>query len=384
MKSLLWKWVRRLVLGLAALAVALVVFFTVVPQGRAGFHTALFVFQVLDLGFKPQPWLTKEPVREEVSYPQANGLGLADIYRIPDGKPRAAVLIFLGANAAGRDDKDVLNLGNSLARAGFVTMFHWSPTMALKHNIDPGEIENLVWAFQYLKAQEFVDPGKMGMGGFCIGASFALVAAADPRINDEVVFLNAFGPYFDASYLLLQVASRSRLYAGQSEPWAPDQLTLRVLANELIETIEDPRGKQVLSRLFLEGQEVPDAVLKDLSLEAQGIRQLMEGTTLERAEEIYQTLPAEFRVSMDDISPSAHVAGLKARLMIMHDRNDQLVPAAESRRLAEALEDRGDFRYTEVLAFDHVRPDSGGSLWQLAKEGAKLYRHMYGIVREAV
>jgi len=59
------------------------------------------------------------------------------------------------------------------------------------------------------------------------------------------------------------------------------------------------------------------------------------------------------------------------------------VPAAESRRLADALELRGDFRYTEVLAFEHVRPTSGGGLWELAKEGLKLYRHMYGFVREA-
>ena len=384
MKQLILKWGRRLFLVLLGLAAVLVVFFTVTPQGRAGFNTALFVLQVLDLGFKPQAWFTKEPVRQEVSYPQASGFGLADIYRIPDGEKRAGVLIFLGANAAGRDDKDVVNLGNSLARSGFVTMFHWSPTMALRHNIEPTEVENLVWAFQYLKSLDFVDQDRVGMGGFCVGASFALVAAADPRIRDDVVFLNAFGPYFDARYLLLQLASRSRLYQGEAEPWEPDQLTMRVFANELIESVQDSRGRQVLSRMFLEGQDVPDAELKDLPPEVQRIRRLLEGTSLEEAEEIYQMLPAEFRADMESISPSAHLDGLKARLMIMHDRDDRLVPAAESRRLAEALEERGNFRYTEVLAFEHVRPASGGGIGQLIKEAAKLYRHMYGIMREGV
>ena len=384
MKRSLVKWGRYLFLLLLGLAAVLIIFFTVTPQGRAGFRTALFVLQVLDLGFKPQAWFTKEPVRQEVSYPQATGSGLADIYRIPDGKKRAGVLIFLGANAAGRDDKDVVNLGNSLARSGFVTMFHWSPTMALRHNIEPAEIENLVWAFQYLKSRDFVDPDRVGMGGFCVGASFALVAAADPRIRDDVVFLNAFGPYFDARYLLLQLASRSRLYQGEAEPWEPDRLTMRVFANELIESVKDPRGRQALSRMFLEGQDVPDAELKDLPPEVQRIRRLLEGTSLEEAEEIYQMLPAEFRADMESISPSAHVDGLKARLMIMHDRHDRLVPAAESRRLAEALEERGNFRYTEVLAFEHVRPAGGGGIGQLIKEAAKLYRHMYGIMREGV
>ena len=383
MKQFISKWGRRFFLGLLGLSAVLAIFFTLIPQGRAGFHTALFVFQILDMGIKPQALFTKEPVRREVNYPQAAGTGLADIYRIPDEEDRAAVLLFLGANAAGRDDKDVVNLGNSLARAGFVVMFHWSPTMALRSNIDPVEIDNLVSAFQYLRAQEFVDQDRLGMGGFCIGASFALVAAADPRIRDDVAFVNAFGPYFDARDLLMQLASRSRIYQGNSEVWDPDRLTLRVFANELIETLEDPRGQQALSRLFLEGQDVPEAELSDLPQEAQRVRQLLEGTTLEEAEALYQELPAEFRATMNHISPSAHVGDLKARIMILHDRNDRLIPSAESRRLADALEERGNYRYTEVLAFEHVRPASGGGLWQLVKEGVKLYRHMYGIIREA-
>ncbi len=145
---------------------AAALFFALVPQGRAAVHAALFVLQVLEVPFKPQPWFAPPPVRREVSYPQADGAGLGDIYRLPGDGQRAAVLLFLGANAAGRDDPDVANLGNALARAGFVAMFHWSPTMALQHNLDSTEIQNLVWAFQHLRAQEFVDPERVGMGGF--------------------------------------------------------------------------------------------------------------------------------------------------------------------------------------------------------------------------
>ena len=85
---------------------------------------------------------------------------------------------------------------------------------------------------------------------------------------------------------------------------------------------------------------------------------------------------------MEQISPSTHVDNLKTTVMIMHDRNDRLVPSFESRRLELALRDRGNVRYTEVLAFDHVRP-SGGGVWDLAKEGLKLYRHMYWFIRKA-
>ena len=383
MRTVLWKWLLRLLLSLVLLSSLLSLFLTFTPQGRAGFHTVLFVLQVLEVPVQPQPWFTEEPVRREVTYPQAGGTGVADIYRIPDDKERAAVLLFLGANAAGRDDEDVVNLGNALARAGFVAMFHWSPTMALQYNMDASEIENLVWAFQYLREREFVDRRRVGMGGFCVGASFALVAAADARIRDDVSFINAFGPYYDARELLLQVATRSRIYQGQREPWDPDRLTLKVFANELIETLADPREREVMTRLYLERQEIPQSDLEGLSDPARRVRLLLDGTTPQKAQQVYRELPADFRESMSRISPSTYVGSLKARLMILHDRDDPLVPAAESRRLASALEQRGDLRYTELLAFEHVRPSSGSGGWELAKEGFKLSRHMYGLVREA-
>ncbi|PKB78421.1 MAG: hypothetical protein BZY88_18440 [SAR202 cluster bacterium Io17-Chloro-G9] len=383
MKNVILTWSLRLFMAAVVMLSMLSLFLTFTPQGRAGFHTVLFVLQVLELPVQPQSWFTKDPVRRTVTYPQSAGTGVADIYRIPDDQERAAVLLFLGANAAGRDDEDVVNLGNALARAGFVTMFHWSPTMALQNNIDPAEIENLVWAFQYLKERDFVDRRRVGIGGFCVGASFALVAAADGRIRDDVSFINAFGPYYDARDLLLQVASRSRYFQGQREPWEPDPLTLKVLANELIETLTNPGDRDLMHRIYVQGQNVARSELDGLSDPALRVRQLLDGTTPEEAEQLYRELPADFRENMSRISPSTYAAGLEARLMILHDRDDLLVPAAESRRLAQALEQRGDYRYTELLAFEHVRPTSGGGIWSLAKEGFKLSRHMYGILREA-
>ena len=383
MRRFLGRWARRLFVAVVVVASLLTLFFAVTPQGRTAFHTALFVLQVLDLPYKPQAQFTGQPIREEVRFSQAAGEGVADVYRIPDGKSRAAVLLSLGANAAGRDDEDVINLGNALARAGFVTMFHRSPTMTLRHNIDAREQENLVWGFEYLAGRDYVDPERVGMGGFCVGASFALVAAADPRINERVRFVNAFGPYFDAEQLMLQVASRSSVYQGQRTSWEPDQLTMRVFANELIETLEDDAEAALLTRAYVNNQPLSPAETAGLSANGMVVRALLEGTTPEEAESLFDSLPTAFRSDLAAISPANHVEGLQARLLLLHDRNDRLVPSTESRRLSDAFEERGDIRYTEVLAFEHVRPDSGAGVWRLLKEAAKLYRHMYGIIRIA-
>ena len=98
---------------------------------------------------------------------------------------------------------------------------------------------------------------------------------------------------------------------------------------------------------------------------------------------MFQNLRPEIRQQLAGISPSSHVADLQPRVMVMRDEGDLLIPVGETRRLAATLQERGDFRYTETRIFDHVRPDGGGDFWQLVAEAAKLYWHMYGIIRVA-
>ena len=387
-------WGRRgclfRLVSIAFLFVVVVVMgFLWVPPLKAGLHTGLFVLQILDVPFKPQARLTATPLREEVAYPTPTGQGLADVYRAPDGRKRAATLLFLGANAAGRDDADVINLGNALSRAGFVVMVHWSPTMGLKANIDPEELENLVWAFKYLREQDYVDESRVGMGGFSVGGSFVMVAASDSRINEEVLFLNSFGAYYDARSLFLQIASGTSVEEDGDKPWAVDKLTWRVFANELLETVEDPEERAALAERFASeeggqaGEKREPEELEKLSPGARTVARLLAGPSPAEAAELLDALPEDFHRKMTRISPSAYIGNLKARLMIMHDRGDTLIPVGESRRLAAGVEERGNFRYTETSIFEHVRPGGGQSWRHLATEAVKLYRHMYAIVRVA-
>ena len=368
---------------LALVAVALLtLFIAFTPQGRAGFHTALFVSQVLEMPVKPESWFADEPLHQEVHYQSADGTDVAEVYRLPDGEPRAAVLLSLGVSPIGLDDPNVINLGNALARAGYVAMFHWSPTVGLRANIDPDGPDKLVWAFLYLADREYVDRERVGLGGFCVGASFALVAAADPRIRDQVAFVNALGPFFDAETLLLQAASRTVTYEGERTPWEPDPLTLRVLANELIETVDNAPDAELLTRHYLDSRPATPAELDALAPPGRTVSRLLEGVQPHEAATLYLTLPLVFREGLAGISPSTHVGDLRARLWVMHDRYDTLVPVAESRRLLEATQERGNVRYTEFLAFDHVTPSSGG-VFTLLGQAARLWRHMYDIIRIA-
>ena len=341
--------------------VVIVAVLTLYRPVTTAIHTVAFAAQVLPSPVKIQPWLAAEPEHQAVTFQRDDGTsGDADIYVIPDGKRRAGLLIFLGANAAGADDPDVINLGKALARAGFAVMYYWSPTMGEQARVDAGEIANIVAAFEHLSKQEYVDPQRVGLAGFSVGASFALVAAADPRIADDIDFVNAFGGYYDMIDLMVQIAAGRAIYEDGEVPWDVDPLTRRVFDN------------------MLAGVSDSDAALVLLT----GVASVPE------ARRLYDQLPEEFRQRVDSISPSQYVQQWSSHtaMRVMHDRGDPLIPAGESRRLVDALrQQRPDVTvyYTETDIFRHVRPDADRDLKSLLKGAGQLYRHMYHIIAVA-
>lgn len=384
------RWLLRTGIGLVALALVFMNFLAIAPQGRTAVKTALFVVQVLPIPVKPQEWVTASPVREAINFPLPTGVGDADIYRIPDNKKRAGIIVFLGVNPAPRDDDRVVNLGEGLARAGFVVMIPWSPHMIEDERIDASEPDNLVRAFQYLRGLKYVDPTKVGMGGFCVGASLAIVAASDPRISEDVNFVSSFGAYYDMRDLLTQISSKQSFYRETEETWDPRGATERVFTNQLIEGLELSEERELLSRIFVDKSTVGDGELDGLTTGASAVHRLLaslhaqedgQRLTLEEAQRLVQGLPSDFQQELDMISPSTNINNLKARLLIAHDREDDAVPSEESRRLADALSQRGDIHYTEFSFFSHVTPDKPVGPFTFVKEAFKLFQYAYSIVR---
>lgn len=383
MKHLLQRAV--LAVGLAALLAAILT--ALVPQVRAAWRTTLFIAQVMpSIPLKPQEWITRPPDRQEVLFPTPTGHGRADLY-VPFGAGRrSAVLLFLGVNPAGRDDPRVVSLAQGLARNGTVVMIPWSDSMA-QGRIRLGDIEDLVWAFQYLRGLAEVDPERVGMGGFCVGASLATVAAQDPRIRDAVKFINFFGGYFDAVDLVRAISSRTRFYNGQHRPWEPDALTQQVFTTHLIEGVAAPGDRETLARMFIT-REVSTGESSLLTTdEGRAVHALLTGPDMTEVGGLLARLSPETLGFLRAISPSTHIDQLHARVLIMHDTSDRLVPSEESRRLAEALGHDPRTFHTELSLFQgqvrfHESGEAGLGILDYIREASKFYLHMYNIVRE--
>ncbi len=364
-----------ILLGLAMILIG------VTPQGRTGVSAVMFVLQVVPAApVKPLTWFTGDPERRPIQFDGAVERLEADLY-VPDGEgPFEAVLLFLGVNPAGRDDSRVVNLAGGLARTGRVVMIPWSDDMVAKRVVS-GEVDNLVHAFEHLAGLDFVDPDQVGMAGFCVGASLAVVAAEDPRISDRVRYINFFGGYFDAADLVKSVVTGSRSYDGVVEAWEPDALAVEVVRLHLIEGLSDPAEWALLESAFLRGESVTRAELDGLSVEGTAVFDLLMGPGPGEVDEIFDRLPSAVHESLRRISPSTGIDRLNARLLIMHDREDNLVPSQESRRLFDVVDGRGNAYYTEFSFFSHVDPTEQVGFTGYITEGFKLFLHLYNMFR---
>ena len=378
--------VRRL--GRALIAVGLTVIgllliASITPQGRVAVRTALFLPQVLPaLALSPQQWLAPDPVRHAVEFPLSDGRrGSADLY-VPAGSGKhSAVLFFMGVVPPDRDEKRVVRLAEGLARTGMVVMIPWLDSQRLGL-IAPQDVDGLVRAFQYMSALETVDAERAGMGGICTGASLAMVAAEDPRIADDVKFINSFAGYYDARDLFKAIGGRSRFYEGGVAPWKPDGLTLRLFVEHLVGSIRSETDRALLEQALS-----VEALDPRLSSEAIAVYKLAKGVAPDEVDSLMDQLPPNALKSLRLISPSTHIDRLKARVLIMHDRADRLVPSEESRRLADALGEGSNVYYTEFSSFQgdiQVHVDEGGGVgpFGYAREAAKLFMHMYNVLRE--
>ena len=332
-----------------------------------------------DVPVKPLHWFTSSPIKSEVFFPLADGIGSADLYRTA-GTDKAAVLLFLGVNPAGRDDERVINLAEGLARSGMVVMIPVSDTMT-QFRIDPTEADNLVHAFQHLRDLEYVDSSRVGMGGFCVGASLSVVAAQDTRINDDVAFINFFGGYFDMKDLLMSIASSTRFDKDLHESWEPSDQAWETFRNHLLENVENRDDLAFLTSVFVNEDVTELWRAADLSPDAAIIYRLLSGVSLEEARNLFSQLPEDFRKGLKSISPNEKLGDLNAKILIMHDLNDNNIPSEESRRLTIALKERGNFRHTEFVFFQHMDPVRIVNPLTWISDVSKLFFHIYDIIR---
>ena len=388
------RWLRRIGIALVVLVVLALAW----EPTRVGIQTAVMLPGMLGSDVRPLDWFSEEPRRSSIPYRRSDGAPDEDLAELwlpawASADQRAgAVLLVFGVNNLGRNHPAIERVADALARTGVAVLVPDSRTL-LDGRLEVGDVDGIVDAFETLAARPEVDAERLGIVGFSVGCSLALLAAGSDRIADDVRWVNAFGAYADASSYLAAVSAYRHLAPdGASEvAWTPSPLAREVFLRFVLDQVADPQDRAALedahAPAILAGEraepdpELAAALRTDVARLVDG---LLTAPSVPAARAIIEDLPDESLAFIDAISPVRHLDGLSARVWLMHEREDHHVPHVESRVLADALRERGLLEeHTEFRLFDHVQPDDLDVL-AAAPEVWRLLLHVRELMEESL
>lgn len=364
---------------------------------RVAIQTAVLLPNLLDAGPKPLNLFSAPPQRSSLPYRASEPGADPDLAELwlpawasPD-RPAGAMLLVFGVNNLGRNHPAIERVADGLARTGVAVLVPDSRTL-LEGRLEVGEIDGVVRAFQLLASRPEVDRTRVGIVGFSVGGSLALLAAGDPRIAAQVRWVNAFGAFADASTYLAAVSAHAfRGADGEAVPWTPTPLAREVFLRFLLDQVGVSSDRGRLDAAFGAAILAGDRPAADPSLRgslessaARSVHDLLTASSLDASERAVAALPSGALAFIDAISPVRHLDGIRADVHLMHETEDHHVPFVESRALASALERGGRLAaHTEFRLFDHVQPDDL-DLVAAAPELVKLLLHLRTLIEETL
>ncbi len=376
------KLIYKLFLILISVFFFILIIGNLTPQGRTAFHVIGLMPELVPfIPLKVQKYFTNNPIHEEISYIHNSKKVEADLYYLDKKKKRKGVVISLGINPAGRNDPRVVNLANGFARIGFVVLIPWSKNLSA-NEIKSEDIENIVGGIKYLESFPNIDKKNFGMAGFCVGASLVNIAAGKKDIEDQIAFINLFGPYYNLGDLLIQIRSQSAFYLNSNRTWHSNELAKSVLNKQLFNLIESQKERNEIE-ILMKKNKVSEIELAKLSPIAKNVLNVLKKEDPNELKKIFTNLSTKELELIQIFSPEFNNTNQKSEIYLMHDLNDNVIPVEESKRFADSMKQNEKFTYTEFSLFDHVDPVLNSSILQTFTESFKLFQHLYKIVRWA-
>lgn len=304
---------------------------------------------------------TPAPLRQPVTYSVAGRARSGDLYlpgpladclpAVPPAEtkparacPRAAIVAIPGAVPQGKDDPRLVSFATTLARAGFAVLTPDLRGFRALH-IQPADAREVADAFAWLSSQpELAPAGRAGMFAFSYAVGPAVLAALEDDIRDKVRYLIGVGGYHDLPRAMRYFTTGWFEHAGRWQRMTPDDTGKMVLLYASLPYLPRPCADTdhgIFDRMVSMRLADPAADLSSLASQlsdaAQSVYQLAANSDPARFADLLAQLPAAMRADLARLDLARHdLKPLQARLILVHGRNDNLIPYPESLALAAA------------------------------------------------
>ncbi|MFA9428620.1 alpha/beta fold hydrolase [Egicoccus sp. AB-alg2] len=341
------RWLRRLgvlvvVLGVLAATVA------AVPALRV---RAVAAATSLDALGVPVP----RPFAAEVTTGQRTIAGVEGAWFDP-GPDAPVVLLVPGAAPEGLDDPRIVRVAEALARSKRAVFM---PELRVyQQDLVVDDVHDLA----DITLELALERGPVLLVGASFGGSLGLLAAADPRLDGQLLGVATFGSYVDLLGVVQAGTTGTALVGDRAIAWDPHPLADQVIRDQLVDLLPAEFRAEVVE--VLDGERDPDTLPEPI----RAAYELAMNDDPNRTRELARQIPEELQRRLAEVSPVTVADDIDTRVIAMHSTQDPAIPYAELLRLGDAiphaeLHTLDTFTHVD-LALDTPRDwwDAGGDL----------------------
>jgi len=368
---------RRLILVLIA-ALLLALFGTVIAFGPARLVAAgrLLSHVVAAL----QDPAATDAAAERIAYTgsESKEERIADLYRPPAGRePEAVMVLVPGATPLGLDDPGLVAFAGALAHSGFLVLV---PELAGEDPVRVSAADAAPIADGLAHLTERAGVESAGLAAISYAAGPAVLAALEPETQLRIAFIAAIGGYYDITAAVTYLTT-GKYRADPEAPWTDGPVDVRAKWRFLQANADrvDPADAAVLERIARHKLADPttdvSALVDRLGNDGKTAWRLLDNSNPERVPALINTLPERLRAAIEALDLSSHdLSRLEMPVLLVHGRDDPMIPHTESARLARALPpERVHLAIVDSLF--HVRLEALGPL-----EALDLYATAYRLI----
>lgn len=306
---------------------------------------------------------TPTPERVPVAYRVDGRAYDGDLY-LPGDRTEGAIVLVPGVSRAGKDDRRLVAFANTLARARFAVLV---PDMqglkALKvRATDVREIAHAIAYFADSSAAAGHD--RIGLVAVSYAVGPAILAALEPDVRDRMGFVVGIGGYWDLEAVVTYFTT-GHYRERPDRPWRraqPNAYGKWVFVLSNVEQLESADDRAILDRMARLKFDDPDAGIAKLAArlgpEGRSVYALLDNTDPERVPALLAALPAGIKAEFAALNLKGRdFSRLSARLILIHGRDDTIIPYTESVALAAALpKEQAELYLVDSLAHVDLGP----------------------------
>ncbi len=345
-----------------------------------GYEAALVLLEVAGKGGeKGLKARTPAPTRTLVVF-RVNGREYrGDLYR-PGEPAEAGVVLVPGAAEKGKDDPRLTAFATTLARVRFAVLV---PDLAglRELRVGPENIREIADAYAWLSSQADLAPGgKGGIFAFSYAAGPAVLAAMESDIRDRTRFVFTVGGYHDLVGVITFFTTGYYRHKGQWHYLEPNHYGKWVFVLSNCERLANPHDREALRQMAMRRMEDERAEIGDLVArlgpEGRQVYDLIVNRDPGAVPALAANLPSPIRAALEALNLADKPLGLlRARAILVHGLDDDIIPYSESVALAAALPP-GTSRLFLTRGLFHVDVKPG------LLDGWRMWRAVDALLRE--